>query len=124
MPGRRAQNWHCYLPGVPPGHRFNPAKLLIDPYAKAIEGVVEWTRDANVLPYVPTGDEDADLEPDDEDDSAAVPKAVVIDDAFDWEGDRFPRVPFTDTIIYETHVRGFTVCHPEIRDDLRGKRSP
>ena len=136
MPGRRAQNWHCYLPGVPPGqrygfrvhgryepangHRFNPAKLLIDPYAKAIEGVVEWTRDANVLPYVPTGDEDADLEPDDEDDSAAVPKAVVIDDAFDWEGDRFPRVPFTDTIIYETHVKGFTVCHPEIRDDLRG----
>jgi isoamylase len=136
MQGRRALNWHCYLPGVGPGqrygfrvhgryepaagHRFNPAKLLIDPYAKAIEGVVDWVHDANVLPYVPNGDEDADLEPDDEDDAAAVPKAVVIDDAFDWEGDRFPRVPFTDTIIYETHVKGFTMRHPAIRDDLRG----
>jgi isoamylase len=134
--GRRALNWHGYLPGVRPGQRygfrvygpydprsgdrFNPAKLLIDPYAKSIEGVVDWGHDANVLPYVPTGEQDADLELDDEDDAAAVPKSVVIDDAFDWQGDRFPRVPFTDTIIYETHVRGFTMRHPEIREDLRG----
>jgi isoamylase len=133
---RRAYNWHCYLPGIGPGQRygfrvhgryaptdgdrFNPAKLLIDPYAKAIEGVVDWAQDANVLPYVPTGEEDADLEPDDEDDSAAVPKAVVIDDAFDWQGDRRPRVPFADTVIYETHVKGFTMGHPGIREDLRG----
>jgi glycogen operon protein len=136
MPGRRALNWHCYLPGIgpgqrygyrvygpyapPEGHRFNPAKLLIDPYAKAIEGTVDWSHDANVLPYVPTGDEDADLELDDEDDAAAMPKSVVIDDAFLWEGDRPPRVPFADTMIYETHVKGFTMCHPGIRDDLRG----
>ena len=136
LKGRRALNWHCYLPGVGPGqrygfrahgrydpaagHRFNPAKLLIDPYAKAIEGMVDWGQDANVLPYVPSGYEDADLEPDDEDDAAAIPKAVVIDDAFDWQGDRFPRVPFTDTIIYEIHVKGFTMRHPEVRDDLRG----
>ncbi len=134
--GRRALNWHGYLPGVGPGQRygfrvygpynpragdrFNPAKLLIDPYAKSIDGVVDWAHDANVLPYVPTGNQDADLELDDEDDAAAVPKSVVIDDAFDWQGDHSPRVPFTDTIIYETHVKGFTMCHPEIREDLRG----
>ncbi|MGZ4244840.1 MAG: glycogen debranching enzyme, partial [Solirubrobacteraceae bacterium] len=91
----RAHNWHCYLPGVGPGqrygyrvhgpyapqegHRFNPNKLLIDPYAKAIEGVVDWAHDANVLPYVPPDSledaEDADLELDDEDDAGAVPKS-------------------------------------------------
>jgi isoamylase len=134
--GRRALNWHCYLPGVGPGqrygyrvhgpyaplegHRFNPGKLLLDPYAKAIEGVVDWEHDANVLPYVPTGDEDADLELDDEDDAAAMPKSIVIDDAFLWEGDRPPRVPFADTVIYETHVKGFTMRHPDVREDIRG----
>ena len=133
---RRAMNWNCYLPGVGPGqrygyrvygpfapldgHRFNPAKLLIDPYAKSIEGVVDWAHDANVLPYVPNDSEDADLEPDDEDDAPAMPKAVVIDDAFLWEGDRPPQVPFADTIIYETHVKGFTMRHPDVREDLRG----
>jgi isoamylase len=133
---RRALNWHCYLPGVGPGQRygfrvrgpyaplegqrFNPAKLLLDPYAKAIDGIVDWAHDANVLPYVPTGEEDADLEADDEDDAAAMPKSVVIDDAFMWEGDRPPRIPFADTIIYETHVKGFTMGHPGVREDLRG----
>ncbi|MGI9184379.1 MAG: glycogen debranching protein GlgX [Solirubrobacteraceae bacterium] len=134
--GRRALNWHCYLPGVGPGqrygyrvhgpyepnegHRFNPAKLLIDPYANAIEGTVDWEHNANMLPYVQSVDEDADFEPDDEDNSAAVPKCVVIDDSFDWGGDRPPKVPFADTVIYETHVRGFTKRHPEVRDELRG----
>jgi isoamylase len=133
---RTAHNWHCYLPGVGPGQRygfrvhgsyepeegqrFNPAKLLIDPYAKSIEGLVDWDHDTNVLPYVPTGDEDADLEPDDEDDAPAMPKSVVVDDAFSWDGDRPPRVPFADTVIYETHVKGFTMRHPGIREDLRG----
>ena len=134
---RRALNYHCYLPGVGPGqrygfrvhgpyapdqgHRFNPDKLLIDPYAKAIEGVVDWGHDANVLPYVPNGDDqDADFEPDDEDDSPAMPKSVVVDRSFDWQGDRPPQVPFADTIIYETHVKGFTMTHPEVREDLRG----
>jgi isoamylase len=133
---RRALNWHCYLPGVSPGQRygyrvhgiyspsegkrFNPAKLLIDPYAKSIEGVVDWAHDANVLPYVPDGTEDADLEIDDEDDAPAMPKSVVVDDAFDWQGDRPPQVPFADTIIYETHVKGFTMRRPEIREELRG----
>jgi isoamylase len=136
MNSRRAMNWHCYLPGIGPGqrygfrvhgpyapregHRFNPAKLLIDPYAKAIDGVVDWAHDANVLPYVPTGSEDADLEPDDEDDAPAMPKSVVIDDAFLWEGDRPPGIPFADTVIYETHVKGLTMRHPDVREDLRG----
>jgi glycogen operon protein len=133
---RRAHNWHCYLPGIGPGqrygyrvhgpyapsdgHRFNPAKLLIDPYAKAIEGTVDWSADADVLPYVPNGDPDDDYEPDDSDDAAAVPKSIVIDDSFDWEGDHRPQTQFADTIIYETHVKGFTMRHPEVRDDLRG----
>jgi glycogen operon protein len=136
MTQRRALNWHCYLPEVGPGQRygfrvhgpyvpaegkrFNPDKLLIDPYAKAIDGVVDWAHDANVLPYVPNGTEDADLERDDEDDAAAMPKSVVIDDAFDWEGDRPPRIPFVDTVIYETHVKGFTMRNPRVREDLRG----
>jgi isoamylase len=133
---RRALNWHCYLPGVGPGQRygwrvhgpyapeqgqrFNPAKLLIDPYAKSIEGIVDWAHDANVLPYVPDGTQDADLEIDDEDDAPAVPKSVVIDDAFQWEGDRPPRIPFAQSVIYETHVKGFTMRHPGVREDLRG----
>src|SRR5206468_8520608 len=90
------------------------------PDAKAIEGVVNWGLGINVLPYVPTGEEDADLEPDDEDDAAAMPKSVVIDDAFLWEGDRPPRIPFADTVIYEAHVKGFTMRHPDVREDLRG----
>ena len=134
---RTALNWHCYVPGIGPGQRygfrvygpydppvgqrFNPWKLLIDPYAKAIEGSVRWSEDVNVLPYVPTGADDADLEMDDEDDDAvAIPKSVVVDPGFDWEGVSPPRVPFAETIIYETHVKGFTMRHPEVREDLRG----
>jgi isoamylase len=136
MQARRALHWHVYLPGVGPGqrygyrvhgpfaphegHRFNPAKLLIDPYAKAIDGVVDYGSEANVLPYVPNGSEDADLERDDEDDADAVPKAVVIDEAFAWDGDRHPRIPFHDTVIYETHVKGFTMRMPEVPAELRG----
>ena len=130
-----AHNFHAYLPGIGPGrrygyrvhgpydpasgHRFNPNKLLIDPYAKAIEGGVQWDR-ANVLPYVPSLDDDADLELDDEDDADAIPKSVVIDPTFDWEDDEPPRTDWNDTVIYEAHVKGFTQRHPEIRDDLRG----
>jgi isoamylase len=136
MTQRRALNWHCYLPergpgqrygfrvhgpySPPQGKRFNPDKLLIDPYAKGIDGVVDWDHDANVLPYVPDGSEEGDLERDDEDDAPSMPKSVVIDDAFDWEGDRPLRIPFVDTVIYETHVKGFTMRHPGVREDIRG----
>jgi isoamylase len=132
---RTAFNWHCYLPGIGPGqlygyrvrgaydpgrgHRFNPFKLLIDPYAKAVEGPVRWER-ANVLPYVPGPDPDADLEIDDEDDAEAMPKCVVVDTSFNWEDDRPPATPWHDTVIYEAHVKGFTRLHPHVRDDLRG----
>jgi isoamylase len=133
--GRTAFNWHGYVPGVGPGqrygyrvhgpyaphdgHRFNPAKLLLDPYAKAIDGVVAWQR-ANVFPYRLRGTPDDDLEPDLEDDAAAMPKAVVVDPAFDWEDDRPPRTPWSDAIIYETHVRGFTRLRPDLPEELRG----
>ena len=76
--------------------------------------------EANVLPYVPTDEEDADLERDDEDDVDAVPKSVVIDPRFDWEGDRRPNTPLHESVIYETHVQGFTQLHPEVREELRG----
>ena len=133
---RRAHNWHCYVPGVGPGqrygyrvhgpyapdegHRFNPAKLLIDPYAKAIEGTVDARADADVLPYVPNGEPDDDSEPDHDDDAAAMPKSIVVDGWFDWEGDQAPDTSFADTVIYETHVKGYTMLHPEVREDLRG----
>jgi isoamylase len=132
---RTAFNWHCHLPGVGPGQlygyrvhgaydpnrgkRFNPYKLLIDPYAKAIEGPVLWER-ANVLPYVPSPDADADIDLDDEDDADAIPKCVVIDPSFNWEDDRPPATPWHDTVIYEAHVKGFTKLLPHVREDLRG----
>ena len=131
---RTAFNWHGYLPGIGPGqrygyrvhgrwapeqgHRFNPDKLLIDPYAKSIEGAVDW-KAGNVLPYVPGGD-DADLERDDEDDAAAIPKSVVIDESFDWQEDRPPARPWHETVIYELHVKGFTKLMEQVPEELRG----
>src|ERR1043165_1800442 len=116
LPEYTDEVWHCYLPEMRPdqlygyrvhgpydpaaGHRFNPNKLLLDPYAKAIEGPFDWDR-ANVLPYVPGPAGDADLEPDGEDDAEAVPKCVVTDPGFDWEDDRPPQIPWNDTVIYE-----------------------
>ena len=131
---RTAFHWHGYLPGVGPGqrygyrvhgpwqpdqgHRFNPAKLLIDPYAKSIEGPILWAR-GNTLPYVPGGD-DPDLVRDDADDAEAIPKSVVIDKSFDWEDDRPPQRPWHETVIYEVHVKGFTKLMPGVREELRG----
>ncbi|MDX6538667.1 MAG: isoamylase [Gaiellales bacterium] len=131
---RTAFNWHGYIPGVGPGQRyafrmhgpyapehgqrFNPAKLLLDPYAKAIDGSVRWDV-ANVHPYVP-GAAGADDVLDTSDDAAAMPRCVVIDTGFDWEGDRQLETPWHETVIYELHVRGFTKRHPGVRPDLRG----
>jgi isoamylase len=128
---RTAHNWHCYLPGVGPGqrygyrvhgpwapergHRFNPAKLLIDPYGKAVEGPIRWDR-GRPLPYA-DGD---DLVRDDTDDAAAIPKCVVVDHTFDWEGDAPPHRPWHETVIYEVHAKGFTKLMPTVREDLRG----
>jgi isoamylase len=133
---RTALNWHGYVPGVGPGqhyayrvhgpwapvegHRFNPSKLVLDPYAKSITGAIDYSA-ASTLPYVPSG-EDADLELDPNDDAKAMPKCVVIDESFDWEDDDDvrPRVPWHETVIYEVHVKGFTALHPNVREDLRG----
>ena len=71
------------------------------------------------MPYVPDG-EDADLYADDEDDADAIPKCVVVDERFDWEDDRPPNRPWSETIIYELHVKGFTKLNEHIREDLRG----
>jgi isoamylase len=125
--------WHCYVPGVrlgqfygfrihgayepEKGHRFNPAKLLIDPYAKALAGGVNW--DAPVFGYE-LGNPDADLRPDQRDDACAVPKGVVIAADFDWGNDRPPLTPLHDSILYEVHVKGFTARHPKIPEELRG----
>ncbi|MBA3476365.1 MAG: glycogen debranching protein GlgX [Actinobacteria bacterium] len=131
---RTAFHWHGYLTGIGPGqrygyrvhgpwapehgHRFNPAKLLIDPYAKSIEGPILWNL-GNTLPYVPDG-EDSDLERDDEDDAEAIPKSVVIDEFFDWQDDAPPERPWHETVIYEVHTKGFTKLMPGVREELRG----
>ena len=131
---RTAYNWHGYVPGIGPGqrygyrvhgqwapergHRFNPAKLLIDPYARAIEGSVWWDA-ASVLPYVPDGS-GADLVRDETDDAGSIPKSVVVDPGFDWEGDVRLETPWPETMIYEAHVKGFTQLHPDVPEKLRG----
>jgi glycogen operon protein len=125
--------WHCYLPGLKLGQlygyrvhgpydpergdRFNPAKLLIDPYAKAIAGSVNW--DAPVFGYK-LGDPGGDLSLDDSDDAWGVPKSVVTTSHFDWENDRPPLTPLHESILYELHVKGFTANHPQVPPELRG----
>jgi isoamylase len=125
--------WHVCLPEARPGlvygyrvhgpyepaagHRFNPAKLLLDPYAKAIAGSVVW--DDAVFGYR-IGAEEQDLQADDRDSAPFVPKGVVVDTAFSWGGDRPPRTPWHKTIIYEVHVKGFTARHPDVPREERG----
>ncbi len=125
--------WHCYLPGIQPGqlygyrlhgpyepakgNRFNPAKLLVDPYARAAAGKVEWS--APVFPYQ-LGHPDEDLAIDQNDSAAGMPKSVVVNPYFDWEQDRPPRTPLSESVIYEVHVKGFTKCHPDVPEELRG----
>ena len=122
--------WHCYLPGVGPGqrygyrvhgpydpaggHRCNAAKLLLDPYAKAIEGSVRW--DPAVYSYSvrhPDKHNDADSAP-------HVPRSVVVSPYFDWGVDRLPRTHYDETVIYEAHVCGLTKLHPLIPEEQRG----
>jgi len=133
MPERTDQVWHAYLPEVLPGqlygyrvhgpyepqqgHRFNPSKLVLDPYAKAIGRDVRW---ADELFAYRMGDPDADRSFDDRDSAAYAPLAVVIDPAFTWGDDRPPRTPWHKTVIYELHVKGFTQRHPAVPERLRG----
>ena len=131
LPARTAFCWHGYLPGVGPGQRYgfrvhgpwdpgqgmrcNPSKLLLDPYARAISGDFKWGQP--LFPYPLGGD---DLQLDGTDSAAHMPKGVVVDGAFDWGGDALLRRPLHETVVYEVHVKGFTMRHPDIPEELRG----
>ena len=130
---RTGSVWHAYLPDVQPGqlyayrvhgpwaptdgHRFNPAKLVLDPYARAVSGSIRWT---DALSGHVVGHPEQDLVPDPRDSAGALPKSVVVETAFTWADDRPPRTPWSDTVIYECHVKGMTMRHPEVPGPLRG----
>jgi isoamylase len=125
--------WHCYLPQARPGmaygyrvhgpykpeagHRFNAHKLLIDPYARDFVGKLRWN---DALYGYTVGHKKGDLSFDRRESSVYMPKCRVVDSAYTWGEDRRPDVPWDDMVIYETHVRGFTMRHPGIPEPLRG----
>jgi len=127
------QVWHCYLPEARPGqlygyrvhgpydplngHRFNPSKLLLDPYARDIVGPVRWN---DALFGYTIGDKAGDLRPDPRNSAHGVPKSRVIDTAFTWGDDQPLRTPWHETVIYELHVKGFTIQHPDVPPRYRG----
>jgi isoamylase len=131
---RTEYHWHGYIPGVGPGQlygyrvhgpyqpvdglRHNPCKLLLDPYAKAVAGGVHWGPE--VYGYRVDGDTADDDQPSELDSAGAVPLSVVVDPLFPWGQDRGPQTPWAETVIYETHVRGFTIGHPGVPPELRG----
>jgi isoamylase len=130
---RTDQVWHAYLPQARPGllygwrvhgpyrprdgHRFNPHKLLLDPYARSIVGALRWH---DALFGYRIGHDERDLSFDRRDSAPYMPRCKVVDTAFSWGDDRPPRVPWHQTVIYELHVRGFTMRHPEVPEALRG----
>jgi isoamylase len=130
---RTHQVWHCYVPGISPGqlfgyrvmgdydpvsgHRFNANKLLIDPYAKALSGIVDWH---DSLFGYELGHPDEDMSFSETDSAPFAPKSVVVNNDFDWEDDQPPRTPYHQSVIYEMHVKGFTQQHPDIPDEIRG----
>jgi isoamylase len=136
MPEQTNETWHVYIPHLTPGQlygyrvhgpyaperglRFNAHKLLVDPYAKALAG--ELRSDPAVHGYV-VGSHDADLSFDTRDSAPYVPKAVVVDTTFPWEGDRPPRIPLHQSLIYELHVKGFSRLHPGVPEGMRGTYS-
>ncbi|WP_304640227.1 glycogen debranching protein GlgX [Pseudomonas sp.] len=133
LPEYTDEIWHGYLPDAHPGviygyrvygpydpengHRFNPNKLLIDPYAKQLVGKLEWSE---ALFGYTIGHPDEDLSFDERDSAPFVPKAKVIDPAFTWGTHRRPHVPWNETIVYEANVRGMTMRHPAVPEELRG----
>ncbi len=134
LPENTGYIWHGYLPSVLPGQRYgfrvhgphrpeaglrcNPAKLLLDPYARAISGHLHW--DPAVFSHC---FEDPENSFNETDDAAFVPKSVVVDTAFDWGSDRCPNTAWNNTIIYEVHLKGFTIRNPDIPEKLRGTYS-
>jgi glycogen operon protein len=133
VPWRTMYVWHLYVPGLAPGqrygwrvhgpfapdegHRFNASKLLVDPYARALDGAVDLRGPVYGYPRDRGGDP---RELDDRDDAASKPRCVVVDGTFEWEDDRQPLVPWHATVIYELHVGGFTRRHPSVPQALRG----
>lgn len=133
LPERDGDIWHVHVSGLLPGtlygyrvhgpyapeqgHRFNPHKLLIDPYARGLEGRLKWS-DA-VMGYK-VGSSRGDLSYDTRDSAFAVPKSVVVDTTFQWGDDRRPMVPLSETVIAEAHVKGQTMLHPQVDKPLRG----
>jgi isoamylase len=133
LPEQTDMVWHGYLPEVRPGQlygyrvygpfapekgdRFNHHKLLLDPYGKQIQGSIRWS-DSHFGYRV--GSKQEDLSFDRRDDAAGMPKNQVIDSAFTWGADAPPRIPWHETLIYELHVKGFTMCHPDVPAQLRG----
>jgi isoamylase len=133
LPERTRNVWHVYLQGVGPGQlygyrahgryapreglRFNPNKLLIDPYTRAISGRIDW--DAPIFAYR-LGSRTEDLTRDVHNSARGMPKSVVVDEHFDWADDRPPNVPWSETIVYETHVKGISKLHPDVPERLRG----
>jgi isoamylase len=125
--------WHGFVPGVGAGtfygyrvngpydvgqgKRCNPFKLLVDPYARALAGPVKLEAHPFAYPFDQPGE---DWVMDDEYDFWGVPKGVVVDDRFDWTGDERPNIPWTETVIYEAHVKGLTMLHPDIPEEMRG----
>ncbi|HBM57766.1 glycogen debranching protein GlgX [Salipiger marinus] len=123
--------WFGYLPGIRPGqaygyrvhgpyapeegHRFNPNKLLLDPYAMEMRGYLKWN---DALYGYPVGGSDLDMDP--RDSAPFIPKAVVADPHFDWDADKSLRHSWSDTVIYEAHVKGLTMRHRDVDPDLRG----
>jgi isoamylase len=121
--------WHAFLPGIQPGqrygfrvygpyepekgHRCNPNKLLLDPYAKAIDGQIDWDQ-ACFGYHFETGERN------DDDSAPHMPKSVVVNPYFDWGMDRPPRTPYNKSVIYEAHVKGLTMTHPRVPEELRG----
>ena len=95
--------------------RCNPAKLLLDPYAKAIEGEVTWGQDVYDHPL-----DDLDGAMDEADSAASMPRSVVVNPWFDWGHDRPPQIPWHETVVYEAHVKGLTQTHPGVPEELRG----
>ncbi|MDQ2723971.1 MAG: glycogen debranching protein GlgX [Actinomycetota bacterium] len=130
LPEASAYRWHGYIPGVGAGQRYgfrvhgpwdpargqvcNPAKLLLDPYAKAVCGDIEWNEACYGYRF------GAPHERNDDDSAPFMPRCVIIDEAFDWGDDRPPRTELHESMIYEAHVKGFTALHPAMKPDLRG----
>jgi glycogen operon protein len=128
LPARTGHVWHGFLPGLtagqlygyrvhgpydpPSGRRFNPAKLLIDPYTRALAGRVDWTAAAGALVD--------DGEPARTDTAPYVPRCIALAGDFDWQGDAPPLTPWRNSVIYETHVKGFSFRHPEVPASLKG----